>query len=105
MALAAGEVVDGTGEEVGEVEELGGFLDDVDVVLRFEAEDFPIGGAAKAQVIADGVGEVVGWGLGEIGDVAGEFFSRPVVKGAALPEDGTGCAEVAEEDFDEGGFS
>jgi hypothetical protein len=33
LALAAGEVVDGAVEEVGEVEESGGFLDDVQVVL------------------------------------------------------------------------
>ena len=105
LALAAGEVVDGAREEVGQVEELGGFLDDVHVVVGFEAEDFPVGSAAEAQVIADGVGGVVGWGLGEIGDAAGEFFAGPVVERAGLPEDGAGGAEVAEEDFDEGGFA
>jgi len=105
LTLAAGEVVDGAMEEVGEVEEFGSFLDDIHVVLGFEAEDLPVGSAAKAQVIADGVGGVVGWGLGEIGDAAGECFAGPVVESAALPEDGAGGAEVAEEDFDEGGFS
>src|SRR5205085_4533782 len=58
-----------------------------------------------AQVIADGVGGVVGWGLGEVGDGASEFFAGPVVEISCGDFDGAGGAEVADEGFDEGGFA
>jgi len=105
LALAAGEVVDGAGEQIGQIEELGVFLDDIHVVLGFEAKDFPVGSAAESQMVADGVGGIIGGRLRQIGDAAGEGFAGPVVQSAALPGNRAGGAEVAEEDFDEGGFA
>lgn len=72
LALTAGEFFEGAVEEVGQVQQLGGFADDLEVAGGFGAEGAEVGGAAGAEDFGDGLAGLVGGGLGEVGDELGE---------------------------------
>jgi hypothetical protein len=106
LALAAGELVHGAGEEVGEVEAVGGVAEDGKVTGGFEAEGLEVGGAAGAEDLGDGLAFVVGGGLGEVGDGSGEVFGAVSAEGAGVERRlSRGGGEEAEEEFEEGGFA
>jgi hypothetical protein len=106
LALAAGELFHRGVEEGGEVEEGGGFADDVEVAGGFDAERAEVGGAAGAEDAGDGLAGLVGGGLGEVGDDAGEVAEAVGGEGLVEPLDGAGGgAELAEEEAEERGLA
>jgi hypothetical protein len=57
-------------------------------------------------VIEDGVGGVVGWGLGEVGEFFCELAAGDLGEELQVQRDGAGVGgDVGDEEFEESGFS
>src|SRR3954468_9082893 len=79
-------------------------MDDGDVALGFEAEDFPIWRAAKTQHIRDALARLEGWRLREIRDSARKIAARPLTQLLGVPFDRSMRRNQVEQRLNQRGF-